>query len=116
MGGRDQRGEHGQHRFFRPAQQPGDGCVDHQCQREEEPVEKLRPGAAHLADDHLALSKQKAPGETCWVSLEVQAKVRLFSLCVAFDEGKTRLEFKMGLVSGEKTTTDTPFRLIVCES
>lgn len=68
MGGRDQGGEHGEHHFFRPAQQPGDGCVDHQCQREEEPVEELRPGAAHLADDHLALSEQKAPGEKRWVS------------------------------------------------
>lgn len=68
VGGRDQRSEHSKHRFFHPAQQPGDGCVDHQRQREEEPVEKLWPGAAHLADDHLALSEQKALGEKRWVS------------------------------------------------
>lgn len=68
VGYRDQRGEHGEHRFFHPVQQPRGGCVDHQCQREEEPVEELWLGAAHLADDHLALLEQNAPGEKRWVS------------------------------------------------
>lgn len=63
VGSREQGGERGEHRFFHPAQQPRGGRVDHQRQREEEPVEELWLGAAHLADDHLALLEQKAPGE-----------------------------------------------------
>lgn len=88
VGGRDQGCERGQRRFFHPAQQPRDGRVDHQCQWEEEPVEKLRPGAAHLADDHLALLEQKAPGEKHRISPGIGAKGHPCSLQVAFMRGK----------------------------
>lgn len=78
-------------------------------------MEQLRPGAAHLADDHLALSEQKAPGEKRRVGPGVWAEGHPCSPQVAFDEGKARLELKVGPVSGEKTAVETPLCLIVCE-
>lgn len=97
VGGCDQGRERGQHRFFCPAQQPRDGRVDHKCQREEEPVEKLWPGAAHLADDHLALLEQKAPGEKHRVSPGISTKGHPCSLQVAFRRGKQSEGSKWGL-------------------
>lgn len=91
MGGCDQGGEDGEHRFLRPAQQPGDGCVDHQRQREEEPVETLRPGAAHLADDHLALWEQKGTG---WEALGQPGGS--WQKCVHFLHGLLSVRGKQG--------------------
>lgn len=100
MSRRDQRGERGQHRFFCPAQQPRDGCVDHQRQGEEEPVEQLGPGAAHLADDDFALREQRWPGEKSWVSRRAVGmfldSLHPFSLRVAFDRGKKQARLQNG--------------------
>lgn len=68
VGSREQGGEHAESRLLHAAQQARDGGVHHQRQREQEPVEQLRPRAAHLADDHLALWEQKGPGEKRWAS------------------------------------------------
>lgn len=88
MSCRDQRGERGQHHFFCPAQQPGDGCVDHQRQGEQEPVEQLGSGAAHLADDDFALWEQRWPGEKQRVVSVFLDSLHPFSLWVAFDGGQ----------------------------
>lgn len=103
MGSRDQGGEDAKSRFFHAAQEPGDGRVHHQRQREQEPVEQLRPRAAHLADDHLALWEQKGMGDKLGQPQGSQEKVLQFSPRFALGEGgETGLRFKMGLVSGEK--------------
>lgn len=92
----DQRGERGQHHFFCPAQQPRDGCVDHQRQGEQEPVEQLGLGAAHLADDDFALWEQRWPGEKQRVVSVFVDSLYPFSLWVVFDGGKKQARLQNG--------------------
>lgn len=100
VGSRDQRGEGAQSRLLHAAQQARDGGAHHQRQREQEPVQQLRPRAAHLADDHLALWEQKAPGEKRWASPEgLRRRTSIFS-ALWFGRGGTGLRFRMGLVAG----------------
>lgn len=70
-------------------------------------MEQLRPGAAHLADDHLALSGRKGHVRRAGTAPRVAGKGLLFSPQGALGEGETRLQLKMGLVCGDKAAVGT---------